>query len=171
VFDFPSSGTLEVDTCGTNDGGGVDEGTDTFLSLHSGGPGNTRNELAVNNDWASDNDESACLGLDQGLLRDSAVRRSVRVAKTIYIRVSHAYGCATAPFQLHVSFVAPEPDAAAAALGSGAALAVLARRRRFELHRIHKPASEKSRTVNGLCASVPGSSPGRPTSRLDLSRS
>jgi|SRR5262249_53896305 len=41
-FTAAGTGSLYVDTCGTNDAGGLD----TTVSLHSNGPGTTANELA-----------------------------------------------------------------------------------------------------------------------------
>ncbi len=77
------TGTFEVDTCGTNDIGGVDQGTDTVLSLHSACPGTSGNQILCNDDFAA----GECS--DAGDTRDSALSMPVVAGQTVLIRVSH----------------------------------------------------------------------------------
>ena len=77
------SGTLTVTTCGTHDATGVDTGMDTVISLHSGCPGTTGNQLICNDDNA------VCGALDTGLIRDSGVTLAVSTGQVVLIRVSH----------------------------------------------------------------------------------
>jgi len=105
-FTAYQSGTLVVHTCGTNDLGGVDQGMDTVLSLHSQCIGTPANELpgACNDDWSSSS-VGRC-GNDAGLARDSIVQASVAAWQTVIIRVArYAYGT-NGPFQLSLSFTA-----------------------------------------------------------------
>jgi len=91
------TGTLTVSTCGTHDTGGTDQGIDTVLSLHNGCLGNG---FACNDD---DNSVLACGGIDQGVLRDSAVQTSVTVGDQLLIRVSNFNNTATGPFVLNIA--------------------------------------------------------------------
>ncbi len=95
-------GTVLVNTCGTHDLGGVDTGTDTVLSVHSGCPGSPGNELACNDDWVGSSTPTACSGVDAGDSRDSAVAVSVVNGETLLIRVSHFATSFAAPFNLNV---------------------------------------------------------------------
>jgi hypothetical protein len=92
-YTAPQAGTLKVSTCGTNDFGGIDAGMDTVLSVHSGCPGTSTNQLACNDDWPSGPDPNACNGIwpfiDAGSLRrDSALSLPVTPGQTVWIRVS-----------------------------------------------------------------------------------
>ena len=86
-FDATATGTVRLNTCGTNDTGGVDAGLDTVLSVHFAGPGTVANELAANDD-AQFGYDPACGGADEGLQRDSALTLQVTVGETLLIRVS-----------------------------------------------------------------------------------
>ena len=107
-----NSGTLNVSTCGTNDTGGADAGIDTVISIHSGCPGNTSNQLACNDDWGNGGlPANACTGLDAGTAQyDSATSVAVTAGSTYYIRVS-AYGTsAPGAFTLRVTAPICFPD-------------------------------------------------------------
>ncbi len=93
-FTAPKAGTLYVSTCGTHDFGGIDAGMDTVLSLHSGCPGTTANQIAgaCNDDWPNGSDPNACNApwpfYDAGARRDSALAVSVAAGQTVLIRVA-----------------------------------------------------------------------------------
>jgi hypothetical protein len=91
-YTAPVAGTLKVSTCGTHEWGGPDAGMDTVLSLHSGCPGTTANQLACNDDWPNGSDPTACNlpwpFFDLGTHRDSAVALPVTKGQTVFIRVS-----------------------------------------------------------------------------------
>jgi cysteine-rich repeat protein len=98
-----ANGTLNVNTCGSNDLGGADTGMDTVLSIHTACPGTTGNELTCNDDWNSGGlPANACTGIDSGLARDSAASVAVTAGTTYYIRVSGFSGSVGA-FVLNVS--------------------------------------------------------------------
>ena len=88
AYTAAASGTLRVNTCGTNDMNGVDSGLDTIVSLHTGCPGTGANEIDCNDDWSSGNDAFACIGMDNGLVRDSALAVEVSANETVFIRVT-----------------------------------------------------------------------------------
>jgi hypothetical protein len=132
VFNPPGAGTVEVDTCGTHDLGGVDTGTDTVVSLHSAAPGTSGNQLACNDDWSfGGSPPDQCSGTDAGLARDSATSVEWPSSEPIWIRVANYSSSPPDDFVLHVRFV-PEP-ARWMALASGVTgLAALERRRRAQ---------------------------------------
>jgi hypothetical protein len=126
----PRAGSMTVTTCGTNDQSnfvyGVDSGTDTVVSLHSGAPGTSANQLGVNDDFPGSVVSAACVGIDTGALRDSAVRISVSQGQAVYIRVAHHVSQVQGGvFALQV---APEPGAFAVAATAVVTLAAFARR-------------------------------------------
>ena len=83
------NGTLQVDTCGSRDIDGPDTGIDTVLSVHSGCPGTTANQLACNDD----------LGAATGCnVIDSAVAVPMVAGQRVFIRVTH-FGDAAIRFQ------------------------------------------------------------------------
>ncbi len=77
------NGTLKVNTCGTHDLGGEDNGMDSVLSIHTACPGTVNNEIACNDDA-----KDGCGGKDAGIKRDSAVEVPLNAGQTVYIRVS-----------------------------------------------------------------------------------
>lgn len=83
-FTAPRSGTLRLDTCGSS--------YDTVLSVHSGCPGMTSNQLSCNDD---------CGGSPCGAV-SSCLSRSVTSGTTYRIRVS-GYNGASGAFQLKVT--------------------------------------------------------------------
>ncbi|MEM7166814.1 MAG: hypothetical protein AAF581_15225 [Planctomycetota bacterium] len=99
------SGDVTFSTCGTHDTGGVDNGVDTVLSLHSGCPGNSLNELACN-----DNSLSGCSGSDSGVVRDSSVILAMLAGETVLIRVSNTNNTATGPITLNIECVVSLPQ-------------------------------------------------------------
>jgi len=126
VFTAPGPGTLEVDTCGTNDMGSTDEGMDSVVSIHSAAPGSPGNELACNDDWTAGGDPpSQCAAVDIGLSRDSATSAVVS-SGPVWIRVSHWPATSPGDFSMNVRYV-PEPHATLL-LASGAIALVALRR-------------------------------------------
>jgi len=131
VFTPPAEiGTIEVDTCGTNDLGGVDAGMDTVLSLHSGAPGTTANQLACNDDWSSGTPAGQCAADDSGLLRDSATSIDVTTADPVWIRVANYPSSAPDDFLLNIRFV-PEPGSWLLLASGVGGLALLRRSSRY----------------------------------------
>ncbi len=102
LFTAPMAGVLRADTCGTNDLGGVDSGTDTVLSLHSG---DGLTELACNDDWP-DSNVPLC-SADTGTLDDSYVEASVVQGQQVLIRVTKFPLSPASNILLNVAF---EPD-------------------------------------------------------------
>lgn len=105
-------GELLVSTCGTNDMGGVDQGIDTVLSLHSGCPGGSSVELGCNDD-----DPTTCSG-QLGLTRDSAVTAQVSPGGPVYIRVATYNSTPGGEFYLHAE-LHPVNDSCANAIPIG----------------------------------------------------
>lgn len=83
-YTAPATGTLSVNSCGS--------GYDTVVSLHSGCPGTTSNQLRCNDDCGG----SPCGGVA------SCFSRSVTAGVTYYIRVS-GYNGAYGSFTLNIS--------------------------------------------------------------------
>ena len=83
----PHSGTLMVSTCGTHDWPNVDAGLDTRVTLHSGCPATTVNEIGCSDDAASSGSTS-CGPLDAGDDRDSLVTLPVVSDQEVLVRVS-----------------------------------------------------------------------------------
>jgi hypothetical protein len=85
AYTAAQKGVLKLNTCMTHDLGGVDNGMDSVLSVHSACPGSQANEIACN-----DNDSAACPGKDLGLCRDSALAVALDAGQSVLIRVSMA---------------------------------------------------------------------------------
>jgi hypothetical protein len=105
-YEPASSGTLHVDTCGSNDLPGLDDGVDTVISVHSGCPlGGQTFELpnACNDDWALGNTPTVCEGIDAGDDLDSGLAVPVTAGSSYVIRVSHYPGSIEGDFLLNVS--------------------------------------------------------------------
>jgi hypothetical protein len=106
------NGTLFANTCGSRDINGIDTGIDTVLSVHSGCPGTTANQLVCNDDGSG----AGCNGID------SAVSLGMVAGQRVFIRVTH-FGDAAVRFQsgafrLNLNFIstsAPANDNCAAA--------------------------------------------------------
>ncbi len=94
-----AAGTLDVSTCGTHDGAGVDTGVDTVLAAFDACGGF---ELDCNDDTG------VCLGHDSGSLRDSAITVSVQPGDEIVIRLTTFGGESGGQFQLNTTFT-PAP--------------------------------------------------------------
>jgi hypothetical protein len=106
-----ASGTLRVNTCGTNDMNDVDSGLDTIVSLHSGCPGTAANEIDCNDDWTTGSYAGACIRMDEGATRDSALAVEVSANETVLIRVTKYSAATVGPFFLQLSFeAAPDGD-------------------------------------------------------------
>ena len=86
-FTAPASGALRVTTCSTHDRLAPDAGPDTVLSLHTGCPGTTNNQVACNDDWPT-GECPVCGDLDTGQRLDAAVTGQVSVGETVLIRVA-----------------------------------------------------------------------------------
>ena len=106
-FTATADGTLNVNTCGTNDIGGADNGMDTVLSIHTGCPGSGSNQLACNDDWVSGGvPAGACSGIDTGgNTRDSAVSVGLSNNQTVYIRVAPYQSSDPGQFRLNLEFL------------------------------------------------------------------
>lgn len=109
MYTATCNGTLFVNTCGTHDGPGVDQGIDTVLSVYDGCPGTTMNEVDCNDDWPSGSDPMACSATDSGLTRDSAVAVAVMSGDVLLIRVSNFDNSTTGEFTLNVDCFTPPP--------------------------------------------------------------
>lgn len=113
TFIAPCHGTLAANLCGSRDLGGVNAGTDTVLSFHSGCPGTIGNEIVCNDDGFA----TGCNTLD------SAASAVLDAGQRVWIRVSH-FGSGTfrignGRFVLHTIFT---PDAPANDLCANATL-------------------------------------------------
>jgi len=75
TFVAPCDGTVTFDTCGSRANGGAD----TVASIHTGCPGDTRNELACNDDAG----QAGCNGLD------SNVSAALSAGQRVLVRVTH----------------------------------------------------------------------------------
>jgi hypothetical protein len=100
-FTAPDDGALDVSTCGTNDLFGVDQGLDTVLSMHSGAPGTTGNELEVNDDASG----GQCGAADGASVRDSFISRYLYMGDTVYVRVSRYNSSTNGMYKLNWSFL------------------------------------------------------------------
>ncbi|MBI5864096.1 MAG: hypothetical protein HZB38_06275 [Planctomycetes bacterium] len=106
------NGTLHADTCGSRDIGGANNGIDTVLSVHTGCPGTSANQLACNDDAGA----AGCSSVD------SAVAVAMTAGQRVLIRVTHfgdlAFRFASGAYRLNLNFVstsAPANDNCAAA--------------------------------------------------------
>jgi len=88
-YTAPEAGVLRLDTCGTNDIDGMDQSTDTILSLHSG---DGSIEYGCNDDWYSSADPERCAGVDTGFARDSYLERPLDAGESVLIRVARYPG-------------------------------------------------------------------------------
>ncbi len=104
-----TDGTLEVNTCGTNDIFGVDEGLYTAVSLHSDCPGTYLNEIACDAPLGEYNCPD-----EEGFQGDAHVETHVEGGQQIYIRVTSASG-EEGPFVLNTTFTS---DAEVCATGN-----------------------------------------------------
>ncbi|MHC4990538.1 MAG: hypothetical protein ACYTGC_06115 [Planctomycetota bacterium] len=104
TFTAPSDGLLAVNTCGTHDAPGVDEGMDTVVSVHTGCPGDAENAVSC-----SDNaTPPGCGPLDDGFAGDSSVRTCMTAGETVWIRVTHFGGAGgDGLFELDVKYGCP----------------------------------------------------------------
>jgi hypothetical protein len=144
VFTPPDPGRLEVDTCGTNDLGGVDTGMDTVLSLHTGAPGTVDNEVTCNDDWFfGGSPPDQCASSDLNFPVDSATSFEVPSIEPVWIRVATFLSSRTDEFLLNVRFV-PEPSSGAMVAGGVAGLSLAGSRRRRS-----RRLSETVRAVSG----------------------
>lgn len=103
-FTAPTDGAFWVDTCGTNDQGAPDAGTDTIVSLHAA------TELACNDDWIGSALPARCSDSDSGARYDSYAETTVASGETIWIRVSRFSTAADGPFVLHAGFDPRPPN-------------------------------------------------------------
>lgn len=106
------NGTLHADTCGSRDIDGPTTGIDTVLSVHSGCPGTTANQLACSDD----------AGAPGCAANDSAVAVPMTAGQRVFIRVTHfgeiAFRFMDGGYRLNLNFVssaAPANDNCAAA--------------------------------------------------------
>jgi hypothetical protein len=100
-FTAPANGVLRARTCGTNDMGGVDQGMDTVVSMHSGCPGDLNNRITCNDDDPT----HSCPG-HQGLDYDSRTAAFLTAGTNVKVRVSHYFNSlASGAFTMSVDFV------------------------------------------------------------------
>jgi len=123
---YGGDGPRYVYTCGSE----YSFGLDSVLSIHTGCPGNTQNEVLVNDDWKFGPYPLACLGFMPPRLLDSSLELPYNIpgGATYKIRVSHYDKTPATPYQLHV----PEPSYA---LLGGAGLATIFALSRCRLRR------------------------------------
>ncbi|RKY19754.1 MAG: hypothetical protein DRQ55_09930 [Planctomycetota bacterium] len=113
VYTAPCSGILDLSTCGSHDMNGIDEGTDTVISVHSGLPGTVANEIICSDD------NPFCDGTDVGELRDSYAPLAVTQGQFYIIRVANFGGSPAEDFQLHLDLhAAPWCDLGMALAGT-----------------------------------------------------
>lgn len=93
------NGTLHVDTCGSRDINGPTTGVDTVLSVHSGCPGTTSNQLACSDDASG----TGCSN------NDSAAAVPMTAGQRVFIRVTHfgdiAFRFQSGAFRLNLNYV------------------------------------------------------------------
>jgi hypothetical protein len=91
------AGTVRIDTCGSRDIGGANNGIDTVLAVYSACPATPNNQVACNDDAGA----AGCSAVD------SLVDVPVSAGQQLWIRVSHfgdlAFRFASGEFQLHVN--------------------------------------------------------------------
>jgi len=105
-YTAPINGTLHVNTCGTNDTGGIDMGMDTIVSVHDPGcAGTLLSALTCNDDWPSGSDPLACTADDQANPRDSAVTVPVMQGQTVVVRVSKYPSSSAGDYVVNASVV------------------------------------------------------------------
>jgi hypothetical protein len=98
VYTAPMGVTHHFFTCETSDMHGVDQGTDSVLSIHSAcpEPGDTH-QIACNNDA-----NGGCETMDQGATYDSMVNYVPAAGENIWIRVARHVTSFDAEFFLHI---------------------------------------------------------------------
>jgi hypothetical protein len=103
--------TLYVNTCGSNDIGGIDAGIDTVMSVHSACPGTDANEVGTcNDDRDVLSDPIDCY--EEGVFRDSATSVQISSGQTVLIRVSeYGTGGIAGDFNLNIDEVGASVDA------------------------------------------------------------
>lgn len=90
----PSAGTLDINTCGTHDAGGVDTGTDIVLTAFDACGGA---EIGCN-----DNNLATCSG-DSGAPGDAAISLQVAAGQEVIVRVATFDGNPGGAFELNVT--------------------------------------------------------------------
>ncbi len=101
-FTAPADGRLLVNTCGTHDLPGLDQGMFSELSLHSACSPTGDFELACN---YFESPQVQCAGIDNGRAVDAAIDHPVAAGERILIRVSNSNGrMLDGSFVLNVDF-------------------------------------------------------------------
>jgi len=102
-YTAPAASTHRFFTCGTNDMGGIDQGIDSVLSIHSACPetGNIH-QLTCNDDAGG-----ACEAMDQGATSDSLITYFPTAGENIWIRVARFTASFDGEFLLHIEAEAP----------------------------------------------------------------
>jgi len=100
TFTAPYSGRLIAATCGSNDFPQADQGIDTVLSLHSGCPGTTANQIACSDD-TSDPD---CYQVGTNRY-DSYLAYNIAAGETVKFRVSKYNTSALGRFNFYVRLI------------------------------------------------------------------
>jgi hypothetical protein len=99
TYTAPFAGRLIAATCGTNDMPQADQGIDTVMSMHTGCPGNTTNEIAC----IDDSYDPDCYQV--GIVRDSYISYQIAAGETVKIRVSKYNTTPVGPVFFYVSLI------------------------------------------------------------------
>lgn len=106
-FIAPYTGELLINTCGTNDMGGVDAGMDTELSVHQGACSDTSSNQLPS---ACNNDASICGGEDLGVQKDSVLTLQVVHGDVLLIRISKFASSIAMDFKFSVNYLDQDLD-------------------------------------------------------------
>lgn len=110
-YDAQCPGVLNVNTCGTNDLGGVDLGMDTILSLHTACPQIVGDTWECFDDYNLSDDHTPPVeyqGLDLGNIRDSSFNIALEKGESALFRLTRYSGSTADDYILNVVF--SEPD-------------------------------------------------------------
>jgi hypothetical protein len=106
-FVAPYSGNLLINTCGTNDLGGIDAGMDTIISVHHEACSDTSDNQLTD---ACSDDTSICNEEDQGNMLDSAVTIQVDQDDVLLIRISKHNASLALNFKFAINYLDLDSD-------------------------------------------------------------